>query len=140
MWNGEDFTENLKVKLAVVHKCFTLQNGQPVTKCDWVQYKERYLALSLSVFHSVKSTRKPDRFSIYMQKYRLIEHFFVIKNDNVSNKVQSDEILTLADFQKVKGHERSSRFSTPKGSTSSATKKERLVLLYLQKPSKGQTS
>ena len=58
-----------------------LHNGQPVTKCDWVQYKERYLALSLSVFDSVKSTRKPDKFSIYMQKYRLIEHFFVIENN-----------------------------------------------------------
>ena len=54
---------------------------QPVTKCNWIQYKERYLALSLSIFDSVKSTRKPDKFSIYMQKYRLIEHFFVIEND-----------------------------------------------------------
>ena len=51
------------------------------TKCDWIQYKERYLDLSLSVFDSVKSTIKPDKFSIYMQKYRLIEHFFVIEND-----------------------------------------------------------
>ena len=31
-----------------------VHNGQPVTKCDWVQYKERYLALFLSVFDSVK--------------------------------------------------------------------------------------
>ena len=50
-------------------------------ECDWVQHKERYLTLSSSVFDSVKSTRKPDNFSIYMQKYRLIEHFFVIEND-----------------------------------------------------------
>ena len=59
-----------------------VHNGQQVTKCDWVQYKERYLALFLSVFDSVKkSTRKPDKFSVFIQKYRLIEYFFVIEND-----------------------------------------------------------
>ena len=72
--------------------CFTLKNGQSVAKCDWVQYKKRYHALSLSIFDSVKSTRKLDKFSIYMQKYRLIllskkiDDFFVYFSSKYSKQ------------------------------------------------------
>ena len=73
-------------KHQTIFSCLATHVFQPAKwsaghECDWVQHKERYLTLSSSVFDSVKSTRKPDNFSIYMQKYRLIEHFFVIEND-----------------------------------------------------------